>query len=190
MGVAGVSAGGPAGAPSGTGAGNVAGDRRTVSATGLAITGGPTGGGGHLGTVPVEDRKGDGTLAAHQVSIDSVRLVFRGFHQGANSPSSATFQVIAYPGEPAGRPVDVLDTRNLTLPGNASSVTGASVAQRNGDIEISAPGATLEVNPVGANELIGGRPHFAVAQRSSPAAGGGTINAGTLAAHIDLVHGG
>lgn len=191
--IAGVPAGAPAGSPANTGGkGNKAGEVRTISGT-IGLDGVPAGRQNNLGTVPVADGAADhkgaapgGTLRSDYVVIDSVRIVARKFEStpAANAPDGGTFQVIANVGHPTEQ-VDILDTRNQTLPGNASSVSGASVANRNGAIRIDGPGATLEVNPVGANKLAGRKPHsFHIAQQ------GGTIHSGTLDVQIDVRPGG
>lgn len=195
MGVAGVPAGGPAGAPAGTKAGNTAGQKRTISLSDLDLAGVAAGVQNNLGTVPVTDSPSQGvssqssTLSTHQLKIDSVRFIVRGLRDKTNTASSATFQVIANLGEAGGRnAVDVLDTRNRGFAGHAGAdgITDAEagVAARAGDLEVSNPGATIEVNPVGVKELVGRTPHtFSVAMR------GGSIHTATLTTEIDLVHG-
>lgn len=196
MGVAGVPAGGPAGSPSGTPAGNKAGDARTVAGTKIAIGGVAAGNQNNLGTVPVGNRRGDGTVPAHQLKIDSIRLRFYGnLGTGSGAPSHGTFQVIGRPGDQQ-KQADLIDARGLTLPGDASPVSGASVANRNGDIQIdfsNSGGATLEVQPTGANELVGRQPQtFALAQRGGTlgaSRGGATQGGGTIDVEVDVVHG-
>lgn len=184
MGVAGVPAGGPAGSPSGNKAGGKPGTQRTLSRTGIDLAGSAAGQNA-VGTVPVEEagvsaKAGDSTLPTHAMSIDTVRLVAKGIRTNAGVPDRGTFQVVHNVGGATHEDArDVINTENVTPPGNAFAAAG-------GDIGITNPGATVEVHAVGApSRGFVAAPHaFSLAMR------GGSLHTGTLAVHVDLVQGG